>query len=93
MDVGGRAGPLLPGMFQPVPADEDEFVRADGLDRIPDDPDTALGMLDEIDLELPVLVDGIVELGFVPVHDIEAVLVGQWGDFMEDGTHNGCIFI
>ena len=87
-DVLGLALPLLPGVLQVGPADEDEVVVPDRLHAVAHDAAHSGAPLDEVQLELLVLVHRIGEFGLVPLHDVEEVLLRQRGDLFQYVAHD-----
>ena len=67
--------------------DEDQVQVGGLLHAVADDPAQALPVLDEVELVFPVLVQRVGELALVPLDDVEAVALGERGDFGKDGGH------
>ena len=86
-DILGLAVSLLPHVFQIVASHEHKVVVPDCLHAVPHDAAHPGATLDEVQFELLVLVHRIGEFGLVPLYDVEEVLLGQRGDFVQYVAH------
>ena len=83
-DVVAGTGILFPDVLQIGTGDEHEVVVANDLVRVANDTPHTGSVLNEIELEHLVVVDGIGELLLPAVGNIEGVLTHQRGDFVYD---------
>lgn len=90
--VGGIAMMVFPTVLY-VGAEEDEVVGIDLFDTVADDAACTVAVADEIELVFLVAVDGVVEVGFVAVDEIEAIAVAQGGDFGDGVAHGRSVVL
>ena len=76
-DVRRLARTLLPHVLQILAGDQDKVIVPYRLDAVPDDAAHPGGVLDEIQLILPVTVQRVGEFLLVPLHDVETVPLRQ----------------
>ena len=88
-DIATFTGSVLPYVLEILRTYQHEIEVSDGLHAVPDDSLYAAPVLHEIQLEFPVAVQRICELGLVPLDDVETVHIGEVGDFCEYFAHCG----
>ena len=76
---------LLPSVLKLIAGDQCQLIRADLLDTVPDDAADSLAILYEVELIVPMRVQGEKELGLVTLHDIQAIFVCNGCDFFQYG--------
>ena len=89
MNLGAVALVLLPDVLQPA-SHQAQVIFPQHLHRVAHDAACPLTMGHKIQFQLLVLVQGIREFLLVALHQIEAVLLAQVGDFRYDLIHDSC---
>ena len=76
---------LLPDVLEVLAGDQDQVQRTDFLYIVAHDTAYALPVLDKIQFVFTVLMQRVVENILMPLHDVEAVPLGEAGDFRKNG--------
>ena len=90
-DILGLAVSLLPDVLQVIAAHEHEVIVSDRLHAVPYDAAHPGASFDEVQFKLLVLVHRIGEFGLMSLYDVEEVLLGQRGDFVQYVAHGAKI--
>ena len=75
-------------MFQTISGYQNQVIITHFLNAVPHDPVHTAAVLNKVKLILLMGVDGIIELAFVPLNNVEAVFVGDGRNFPEYVGHN-----